>query len=67
MNMVLFLKKHNTFNQFLQKEFTGRKPVTISQELYDYDLNNKGNFNVGYQRMAKVAQHDINPPKKIGE
>lgn len=49
------------------KEFNGRKPISISQEEVDYVLNYKDNFNVGYQRIAKVAQLDENAPQGIGE
>ena len=52
---------------YYERAFNGRPPAEISQEELDYVLNYRTNFNVGYQRLYKVAQRDpnFNPPQKL--
>ena len=54
---------------YYERAFDGRPPAEISQEELDYVLNYRTNFNVGYQRLYKVAQRDpnFNPPQKFTE
>lgn len=54
-------------SMYFEKAFNGRKPISISQDEIDYVKNYLENFNVGYQRMAGIAQLDTNGPKQLNE